>query len=77
MFEEGYNWAQVNWKYQKSPLYSELLMETSIINLKPLETPKRHKDELQTNLGVSETVLSQKKNNEIVVSLFWNCLLGF
>ena len=36
----------------------------------PLETPKRHKDELQTNLGVSETVLSQKKNNEIVVSLF-------
>ena len=52
-------------------------METSIINLKPLETPKRHKDELQTNLGVSETVLSQKKNNEIVVSLFWNCQLGF
>ena len=52
-------------------------METSIINLKPLGTPKRHKDELQTNLGVSETVLSQKKNYEIVVPLFWNCLLGF
>ena len=30
----------------------------------PLETPKRHKDELQTNIEVSETVLS---NHEIVI----------